>query len=72
MKSKEELTALKAEVDAMERKLSELSEDELGMVVGGGFWEVLKKIGEGISNTAMSNVANIDNIIKDIDRDSDT
>ena len=35
MKTKEELSALKAEVEEMGRKLSELSEDELKAVVGG-------------------------------------
>ena len=36
MKTKEELSTLKAEFDAMKRKLSKLSEDELKLVVGGG------------------------------------
>ena len=35
MKTPEELTALKEEVEALNRKLSELSEDELQMVSGG-------------------------------------
>ena len=35
MKTKEELTALKNEVEAMNKKLSELSEDELKAVTGG-------------------------------------
>ena len=35
MKTKEELSALKAEVEEMNRKLSELSEDELKAVAGG-------------------------------------
>lgn len=35
MKTKEELNALKAEVDALNQKLAELTEDELDQVVGG-------------------------------------
>ena len=35
MKTKEELDVLKKEVEALRRKLSELSEDELEQVVGG-------------------------------------
>ena len=35
MKTKEELNALKAEVEALNKKLAELSEDELAQVTGG-------------------------------------
>ena len=35
MKTKEELTALKNEVEALNKKLAELSEDELAQVIGG-------------------------------------
>ncbi len=35
MKTKEELNALKEEVEAMNKKLAELTEDELRLVVGG-------------------------------------
>lgn len=35
MKTKEELTALKAEVETMSRKLRDLTEDELAQVTGG-------------------------------------
>ena len=35
MKSKEELTALKEEVEIVSRKLHELSDDELEQVIGG-------------------------------------
>ena len=35
MKTKEELTALKAEVRTLSQKLAELNEDELAQVVGG-------------------------------------
>ena len=36
MRSKEELTALKEEVEAMKQKLSELTAKELEAVTGGG------------------------------------
>ena len=36
MKTKEELTALKEEVETLNKKLAELSEDELVAVTGGG------------------------------------
>ena len=36
MKTKEELNALKTEVEALNRKLAELSEEELKLVAGGG------------------------------------
>ena len=35
MKTKEELNALKEEVEAVNKKLSELSEEELAQVAGG-------------------------------------
>ena len=35
MKTKEELTALKEEVDALSKKLAELSDEELAQVAGG-------------------------------------
>ena len=35
MKTKEELNALKEEVETVKKKLSELTEDELRLVVGG-------------------------------------
>lgn len=36
MKTKEELDALKEEVEAMNKKLAELTEEELEQVTGGG------------------------------------
>ena len=39
MKTKEELNALKNEVESLNRKLAELSEDEMKEVVGGGLDE---------------------------------
>ena len=41
MKTKEELNALKEEVEALNKKLAELSEDELKMVAGGEGFEPL-------------------------------
>lgn len=35
MKTKDELNALKKEVEAMDKKLSELNDDELKIVIGG-------------------------------------
>ncbi|MDO5445957.1 MAG: hypothetical protein Q4F31_10105 [Eubacteriales bacterium] len=35
MKTKEELTALKEEVETLNKKLSELTDDELTLVTGG-------------------------------------
>ena len=40
MKSKEELNALKTEVEAMNKKLAELTEDELAQVTGGWWGEL--------------------------------
>ena len=37
MKTKEELNALKDEVETLNRKLAELTEEELKAVAGGGF-----------------------------------
>ena len=39
MKTKEELTALKEEVEAVSKKLSELTEDELAQVTGGRYMQ---------------------------------
>ena len=36
MKTKEELNALKEEVETLNKKLAELTEEELGQVTGGG------------------------------------
>ncbi len=37
MKTKEELNALKEEVEALNKKLAELTEEELALVSGGNF-----------------------------------
>ena len=44
MKTKEELNSLKEEVEALNKKLAELSEEELAQVTGGlapgsGYWQ---------------------------------
>ena len=38
MKTKQELNALKKEVDTLNKKLAELSEEELAQVAGGETW----------------------------------
>ena len=38
MKSKEELNALKEEIETLSRKLKELTEEELAQVTGGWFY----------------------------------
>ena len=43
MKSKEELYSLKSEVELLNNKLCELSDDELAQVVGGGKFEVFTR-----------------------------
>ena len=50
MKTKEELSAIKAEVETLNKKLAELSEDELAQVAGGSFDSDLQKYFEGILN----------------------
>ena len=40
MKSKEELNALKEEVETLNKKLAELTDEELAQVSGGGFLPV--------------------------------
>ncbi len=40
MKTKEELNALKEEVEAVNKKLAELTDDELAQVAGSGFLPV--------------------------------
>lgn len=51
-KTHEELNELKKEYTSLATKLQELSDEELIEVTGGDFYEVLKKIGEGIRSTA--------------------
>ena len=58
MKTKEELNALKNEVESLNKKLAELSEDEMKEVVGGGLDEWIdrhwKKIKDYEKNTKPS------------------
>ena len=49
MKTKEELNALKKEVEALNKKLHELSDDELAQVVGGDGMSIGKVPAIGIS-----------------------
>ena len=44
MKSKEELNALKEEVETLNKKLQELSEDELQQVSGGRYEEAYSEM----------------------------
>ena len=39
MKTKEELLALRAEAEALKKKLAELNEDELAQVTGGWYFQ---------------------------------
>lgn len=48
MKTKEELSALKNEVETMNKKLAELNEEELNFVVGGAYSEDNMKELEGL------------------------
>ena len=41
-KTKEELNALKEEVETLNKKLAELTEEELKQVTGGDSWEEVK------------------------------
>ncbi|MDO5445967.1 MAG: bacteriocin [Eubacteriales bacterium] len=49
MKTIEELNALKADVEEMNRKLSELSDDELSLVTGGTIDDVRRRLEEFIN-----------------------
>ena len=54
MKTKEELSALREEVEALNRKLAELSEEELRLVAGGSMKIILfpsPKLPSGTSET---------------------
>ena len=46
MKTKEELTALKEEVETVSKKLHELTEEELAQVSGGGLPDYFEPVGE--------------------------
>ena len=51
MKTKEELTQLKNEYEALTSKLQDLSEDELELVTGDGIKDWFDKIGEMTNKT---------------------
>ena len=53
MKTKEELNALKEEVKNLNRKLKELSEDELIQVTGGVGFDPFERL-EGVVNQGVS------------------
>lgn len=70
MKTKEELNALKKEVEDLNEKLAELTDEELGFVVGGGYGYYKVKSGEtladiarylGVSQTTLISLNNIPN-----------
>ena len=52
MKTKEELNAIKKEVEALNKKLAELTDEELGFVVGGGYGYYKVKFGETLADIA--------------------
>ena len=52
MKTQEELKELKEEYKTLNNKLKELTEDELLLVTGGDWYDVLKKIGGGTKQVA--------------------
>lgn len=52
MKTKEELSTIKNEVESLNKKLSELSEDEMRFVVGGGSHEIAETLIEGLMGVA--------------------
>ena len=56
MKSKEELNALKEEVDALNKKLAELTEEELAQVAGG--------VTLAIPNEQLEGLAQVRNILE--------
>ena len=59
MKTKEELNVLKKEYDELNRKLTELSEDELKDVFGGVELDIRKDLYENIILTVNPNEHNI-------------
>lgn len=54
MKTKEELTALSVEIEALGRKLAELNEEELAEVTGGAAPSQSSDAGEGTVNPRKS------------------
>ena len=66
MKTKEELNALKNEVETLNKKLHELTDEELAEVTGGDV-DIRKDLYENVILSGM--FAKMDNVIKDIDHD---
>lgn len=50
VKTKQELDKLKQECEDLSTKLQGLTDTELEEVTGGDFWDVLKKVGEGMKS----------------------
>ena len=50
MKTKEELNALKEEVETLNQKLAELTDEELAQVAGGSVDDVFQRYNEDISD----------------------
>ena len=71
MKTKEELNALKEEVETVNKKLNELSEDELSQVTGGGLMgSLFNKVGEigkqALNSAGTVNSDNMKNTLLDL------
>ena len=70
MKTKEELNELKNEVEAVRAKLTELTDEELGFVTGGGYCYYTVKNGETLADIAQclgvsqTTLMSLNNIIK--------
>ena len=50
MKTPEELNALKEEVETLNKKLAELTEEELAQVAGGGFVDDVRSYADALTN----------------------
>ena len=63
MKTKEELNAIKEEIDSLKKKLAELTEDELKQIVGGSSIPGLETIGpcpySGSGNLTSEEIQNL-------------
>ena len=52
MKTKEELNAIKEEVESLRQKITELTDEELGFVVGAGYCYYKVKSGDTLASIA--------------------